>query len=71
MGLMESKIKWRTGEPKHDGIYIVTFFDSLQKVYVFRVLEKVGYYWMDGSLEVRCHNIKAWCPISEIKPYRE
>lgn len=68
---MESKIKWHTGDPKHDGVYIVTSFDSLQKINICRVLERVGYKWMDGSLEVRDYNIKAWCPISEIKPYRE
>lgn len=26
-----SLIKWRTGEPRHDGVYIVTSFDSSQK----------------------------------------
>jgi hypothetical protein len=68
---MESKIKWQTGDPKYDGIYIVTSFDSQQKINICRVLERVGYKWMDESLEVRDYNIKAWCPVSEIKPYRE
>ena len=68
---MESKIKWQTGEPKHDGVYIVTSFDSSQKINICRVLEKVGYKWMNGSLEVRCYNIKAWCKLSDIKPYKE
>ena len=69
--MMESKIKWQTGEPKHDGIYIVTSFDSLQKINICRVLEKVGYKWMAGNLEVREYNIKAWCKLSDIKPYKE
>lgn len=56
---MESVIKWQTGEPKHDGVYIVTSSDSSQKINICRVLEKVGYKWMNGSLEVRRYNIKA------------
>lgn len=68
---MESVIKWQTGEPKHDGVYIVTTFDSVQKMNICRVLEKVGYRWMNGSVEVRECNIKAWCKLSGIKPYKE
>lgn len=68
---MESKIKWQTGEPKHDGTYIVTSFDSLQKINICRVLERVGYKWMNGNLEVRYHNIKAWYKLNDIEPYRE
>ena len=29
--MKKSVIKWQTGEPKHDGTYIVTSFDPLQK----------------------------------------
>lgn len=68
---MESVIKWKTGEPKHDDVYIVTVFDSVQKINICRILEKVGYRWMDGSMEVRECNIKAWCKLSDIKPYNE
>ena len=68
---MKSKIKWQTGDPKHDGEYIITYFDFFQKINICRVLEKVGYKWMNGNLEVKNYNIKAWCPISEIEPYRE
>ena len=68
---MGSKIKWQTGEPKHDGVYIVTSFDSLQKINICRVLERVGYKWMNEGLEVRDYNIKAWCKLSDIKPYKE
>jgi hypothetical protein len=66
---MESKIKWQTEEPKHDGTYIVTYFDSLQKINICRVLERIGYKWMNGNLEVMHYNIKAWCKIRDIKPY--
>lgn len=52
-------------------IYIVTSFDPLQKINICRVLERVGYKWMNNSLKVRCCNIKAWCKLDEIKPYKE
>lgn len=68
---MESIIKWKTGEAKHDGMYIVTTFDSVQKMNICRILEKVGYRWMDGSMEVRGCDIKAWCKLTDIKPYKE
>lgn len=68
---MELVIKWKIGEPKHDGVYIVTTFDSVQKINICRILEKVGYRWMNGSMEVRECNIKAWCKLSDIKPYKE
>jgi hypothetical protein len=67
---MESKIKWQTGDPKHDGEYIITSFDSLQKINICRVLEKVGYKWMNGNIEVKNCNIKAWCKLSDIESYK-
>ena len=68
---MESVIKWHTGEPKHDDVYIVTTFDYVQKINICCILEKVGYKWMNGSMEVRECNIKAWCKLSDIEPYKE
>lgn len=67
----QSIVKWHTGEPRQDGLYIVTYFDFVQKVNICRVLEKVGYRWINGSIEVRECNIKAWCKLSDIKPYKE
>lgn len=69
--MKESVIKWQTGEPKHDGEYIVTSFDPLRKINICRILEKVGYKWMCGNLEVMHYNIKAWCKLSDIEPYKE
>ena len=66
-----SHIHWQTGEPKHDGFYIVTSFDFLRKVDTCSILEKVGYKWKNGSLEVRECHIKAWCKLSDIEPYKE
>lgn len=68
---MKSVINWQTGEPKHDGLYIVTTFDFAQKINICRILEKIGYKWMNGSIEVRECNIKAWCKLSDIEPYKE
>lgn len=69
--MKKSVIKWQTEEPKHDGVYVVTSFDSSQKINICRILERVGYKWMNGSLEVRCCNIKAWCKLDDIEPYKE
>ena len=68
---MKSIINWQTGNPKHDGLYIVTIFDFAQKINICRILERVGYKWMNGSIEVRECNIKAWCKLSDIEPYKE
>ena len=68
---MKSIINWQTGEPRQDGLYIVTCFDFVQKVNICRVLEKVGYRWMNGSMEIRECNITAWYKLSDIKPYKE
>ena len=68
---MESTIKWQTGDPKHDGLYIVTIFDFVQKINICSILERVGYKWINESLEVRKDNIKAWCKLSDIKPYKK
>lgn len=68
---MESTIKWQTGEPKHDGLYIVITFDYIQKINICRILERVGYKWMNGNLEVKESNVKAWCKLSDIEPYKE
>ena len=68
---MKSIINWQTGNPKHDGLYIVTIYDFAQKINICRILEKIGYKWMNGSIEVRECNIKAWCKLSDIEPYKE
>lgn len=67
----KSLINWQTGEARLDGLYIVTYFDFVQKVDICRILEKVGYRWMNGSVEIRECNIKAWCKLSDIIPYKE
>lgn len=58
---MESVIKWRTGEPtKKDG-YIVTMNDGSITLD----------YHQDGNWFIHDEGIIAWCPLSEIKPYKK
>ena len=70
MDSKKSKLKWKKGEPPHDGLYIVTCFDFEQKLNVLRIVNRVGYKWMCGNLEVCEHNIKAWCSLNDIEPYK-
>lgn len=64
---MESIIKWQTGEPKEEGYYLVTF-QSLDGLTV----ETAGYddYGWGIYTSDYCKVI-AWCPLSEIEPYKE
>lgn len=61
---MESVIKWQTGEPKENGRYVVTNIEG--KV-------DIDYYYTYRHGWEYYHNkaIIAWCPLSEIKPYKE
>ena len=63
---MESVIKWRTGEPK-EGNCIVT--------YTYRKRKYIACACWDGELWDYYDNgecrIIAWCPLSEIEPYKE
>lgn len=62
---MESVIKWKTGTPKEEGEYLVTL-KTLKGVIVDR-LEFEEYGW---NLATNCKVI-AWCPLSDIEPYKE
>ena len=61
---MESVIKWRTGEPKEEGEYIVTLKTPIS--IVVSVFNYEEYGWNV------CSNCKviAWCPLNEIEPYK-
>ena len=60
---MESVIKWQTGEPKKTGRYLIT--------------SKTGVIWSDywscslKKWEIHVWDVLAWCPLSEIEPYKE
>ena len=62
--IMESKIKWQTGEPKEIGRYLVTTID--------------GHIATEAITRNDVHDkhffktyVKAWCKLSDIKPYKE
>lgn len=62
----QSTIKWRTGEPKEGGAYLIT--TSNGKVFAD--------YWrvFPNHCDWDYHNkfdVKAWCKLSDIEPYKE
>lgn len=67
---MESVIKWRTGMPKEAGRYLVTLedgtisIDNLIDSTTHRINGVTWFYYDDGY-------VTAWCPMSEIEPYKE
>lgn len=61
---MESKIKWQTGEPKEDELYIVTTVKGEIGIASFHI----GY---SPDIEFFKFRVKAWCKLSDIAPYKE
>ena len=63
---MESIIKWKIGEPKESGIYIVT---------TSRNIVRTSYWnngcWLINNLPFSTLKIKAWCKLSDIEPYKD
>ena len=57
---MESVIKWQTGVPKENGMYLVTTVDNRVTICFFTAYNE--WYLED---------VIAWCPLSEIEPYKE
>jgi hypothetical protein len=68
---MKSIINWQTGKPKAEGDYLVTTlfghvtFDNWMKKY-----NEGGSYY-DWNLHNRYKEVRAWCKLSDIKPYKE
>ena len=61
----QSLIKWQTGKPKEFGLYIVTLNDdsvATDEWYKFSDVDDWHYFW---------NKVKAWCKLSDIKPYKE
>ena len=60
---MESKIKWNKGEPKENGVYLLTLknqavcIDYLGNNHVWKRFED--------------DDIAAWCKLSDVEPYKE
>lgn len=61
---MESVIKWQTGEPREEGVYLVTtiFGEVKTSTYIKAKAIDFGIFSQD---------IAAWCKLSNIKPYKE
>ena len=69
---MESVIKWRTGEPKYNDKYIVTYRYLGSHENRVGVVERCGKHWYVGtSVMPPQADIISWCPLSEIEPYKE
>ena len=59
---MESVIKWQIGEPKED-CNCITTIDTGDIVMVSFSIHYKWYHYTDRVI--------AWCPLSEIEPYKE
>lgn len=59
---MESVIKWQTGEINGDGDYLVT--DRRGRVYIL-------WYRKGSIMSDSFENVIAWCPLSDIEPYKQ
>ena len=61
-----SVVEWQTGEPKENGIYLVT---------TMRGIVRTAYWnidcWLINDLPFSTLKIKAWWKLSNIKPYKE
>ena len=59
---MESTIKWQTGEPKEDGMYLITTDEGKIGIASF-----FAEYSPDIDFFKIC--VTAWCKLSDIEPY--
>ena len=67
-----SIVHWETGEPKHDGAYLVTYRNTETLLNECTCLFRMGYIWVNGDMkEIDSDLIVAWCKLDDIKPYRE
>lgn len=61
-----SKIRWQTGTPKESGAYLITTYRGNVFVDYWRVFpNKCDWDYRDKF------DVKAWCKISDIEPYKE
>lgn len=63
---MESIIKWQIGEPKEEGMYLVSI-NGEASTYVASAVYMHGRGWCHWEAE----EIIAWCKLSDIEPYKE
>lgn len=61
----EANIKWQTGVPKEEGVYIVTTDANEVECFVkFSPNSK-------ECVNIFKDDVIAWCPLSDIEPYKE
>lgn len=61
-----SGIHWQAGEPKESGIYLVTTSSNIVRTSYWN-----NGCWLINDLPFSTLKIKAWCKLSDIKPYKE
>lgn len=62
--IMESIIKWQTGEPKENGRYLVSTIDGNVTTEAFVNNDAHDKHFFNEY-------VKAWCKLSDIEPYKE
>ena len=63
---MESVIKWQTGEPNEGGAYLITTYNGKVLTDYWRVYPNhCGWDYRNKF------DVKAWCKLSDIEPYKE
>ena len=68
---MESVIKWQTGKPRKEGSYLVTtIFGHVTSDNWMKKYNEGGSYY-DWSLYNGYKEVRAWCKLSDIEPYKE
>ena len=63
---MKSVIKWQTGFPNIGGGYLITEYTGEVTVDCWCVVDHYQYW-----AQHRDDEVVAWCPISEIEPYKK
>ena len=67
-----SIVYWETGEPKHDGAYLVTYRNTETLLNVCTCLFRTGYIWVNGDMKkIDKDLIVAWCRLNDINPCYE
>lgn len=63
---MKSEIKWQTGEPKEGGYYLITTANGKIATDCFGIFPNRSNWEYRNKFDV-----KAWCKLSDIEPYKE
>lgn len=67
-----SVLKWKTGKPKGDGLYIVRRRNLSGNGEFTSVLERQGYFWVNATMcRIKYEDVIAWCKLGDIEPYKE